>query len=169
MGAITKSLNLLVGIPLAALILFEEWMWEPLRRFSKACSRLRFIRWLSLKVSSLSPRQAVATFLIPIIVLFPFKVGGLWLIGRGHALLGVVVFLLAKVLGTALFAWLFDLTRQALLQVSWFAFLHERMQAISTRAHNWIHQQAIYRATKGLINNLRRAWKSFIDARAKTQ
>ena len=26
MALITKSLNLLVGIPLAALILFEEWM-----------------------------------------------------------------------------------------------------------------------------------------------
>lgn len=168
MGAITKFLKLLVGIPVAAVILFEEWLWEPLRRFSKVCGRLRFIRWLSLKVSRLSPRIAVATFLMPMIVLFPFKVGGLWLIGRGHALLGVVVFLLAKVLGTALFAWLFDLTHHALLQISWFAFLHHRIQAISTRAHNWIHQQAIYRATKGLINNLRRVWKSFMDVRAKT-
>jgi hypothetical protein len=161
MGAITKFLKLFVGVPLAALILFEEWLWEPLRRFAKSLGRLRFVRWLSFKVSGLSPGQAVAAFLSPMIVLFPFKIGGLWLIGKGHALLGIAVFLLAKVFGTALFAWLFDLTHHSLLQIPWFAFLHQHIQIISTRAHNWIHQRAIYKAAKGLINNLRQVWKNF--------
>lgn len=135
-----------VGIFLAALvILFEEWLWEPLKRLMLRFSRLPVVRQLSDRIARLSPRAAVLVFIAPMVLLFPFKIAGLWLIGHGHALLGLTTFLAAKLMGTAIFAWLFTLTKDSLLRISWFAAAYSWVHRISDAAHAWIHRQAIYR------------------------
>lgn len=135
-----------VGIFLAALvILFEEWLWEPLKRLMLRFSRLPLVRRLSAVIAGLSPRAAVLVYVAPMVLLFPFKLAGLWLIGHGHALLGVATFLAAKLLGTAIFAWLFTLTKDALMQIAWFATTYAWVHRISEMAHAWIHRQFIYR------------------------
>lgn len=135
-------------------ILFEEWLWEPLKRLMLAFARLPLVRQLSARIAGLPPRLAMPVFLVPILVLFPFKVGGLWLIANGHPGLGVLVFLGAKVTGTALFAWLFELTRPALLQIGWFARIHDRIQQISLAAHAWIRRQPVYLHVRELAARL---------------
>lgn len=135
-----------VGVFLAALvILFEEWLWEPLKRLMQRFSRLPLVRQLSAVIAGLSPRAALLTFLAPMVLLFPFKIAGLWLIAHGHALLGLATFLGAKLLGTAIFAWLFTLTRDALMQIAWFASAYGWVHRVSEMAHAWIHRQALYR------------------------
>lgn len=136
----------------AAVILFEEWLWEPLKRLMLALSRLPAIRQTAAFVSRLPPVVALVFYLVPIAVLLPFKIAGLWLIGRGHALLGIVTFLGAKVVGTALLAWLFSLTKPALLQIGWFAAAHAWVVAVSDGAHAWLHRQPLYQAMRtGLV------------------
>lgn len=146
-----------IGVFIAALvILFEEWLWDPLKRLMQGFSRLPLIRGLSAAISRLSPRAALPVFLAPMVLLFPFKIAGLWLIGRGHAVLGITTFLAAKLMGTAIFAWLFTLTRDALMQIAWFAAAHGWVHRVSEAAHNWIHRQAIYR------------WARLVAKRART-
>ena len=53
----------------------------------------------------------------------------LWLIARGHPLHGLTFILLAKVIGTALMARLFTLTRPALMRIDWFARYYTRWRA----------------------------------------
>ena len=80
-------------------------------------ARLRPIHWLETRIARLPPYAAMAMFLVPWLVLLPAKVLGLWLIGTGHVASGVGVFVVAKVVGTALLARLFSLTRPALLTI----------------------------------------------------
>ena len=56
-------------------------------------------------------------------------VAALWLIGRGHALLGLALIVAAKLAGTALLARLFQLTQPALMRLAWFAALYTRWTA----------------------------------------
>lgn len=145
-----------IGLTLAAcVILFEEWLWDPLKRAMLVFGQLPLVRQLGQVLSGLSPRWALAIYLLPMAILFPFKLAGLWLIGSGHAVLGVLTFLAAKITGTALFAWLFALTRPALLQVAWFARAYGWVQAISAIARDWIRHQAIYRWTRATLRRLR--------------
>jgi hypothetical protein len=135
----------------ALVILFEEWLWDPLKRLMAVFSQLPAIRNLSKAIASLSPRAALLVFLAPMALLFPFKIAGLWLIGHGHPALGITTFLTAKVIGTAIFAWLFSLTKDALLKIAWFASAYGKVQQISEAAHAWIHHQAIYQQTRMVI------------------
>ncbi len=145
-----------LGIFFAALvILFEEWLWEPLRRIMQRFGRLPLIRQLSAAIARLSPNTALLVFLAPMVLLFPFKIAGLWLIGHGHALLGLTTFIAAKLLGTAIFAWLFTLTKPALMQIAWFARAHAWVHRISEAAHAWIHRQAIYRWARITVARVR--------------
>jgi hypothetical protein len=129
----------------AIVILFEEWLWDPLKRIMQAFSRLPPVRQLAEAISRLSPYAAAFAFLGPMLVLLPFKIIGLLLIASHHALLGLAAFLSAKIVGTALFAWLFGLTKPALMQISWFEKGYRIVHQISEKAHAWIHRQPLYR------------------------
>jgi uncharacterized membrane protein YfbV (UPF0208 family) len=118
-------------------------------------SRLPLIRNLSKAIAGLSPRAALLVFFVPMLLLLPFKIGGLWLLAYGHPALGISTFLLAKVVGTALFAWLFALTKAALLQIAWFAAAYGKVQQISQTAHAWIHRQPVYQQIRQMLQRLR--------------
>ena len=151
-----------VGVILATVvILFEDWLWEPLKRLTDSLGRLPIVRNLGSFISSLSPRLAFIVFLIPIIGLLPFKMAGLWLIGTGNPVLGLSVFLAAKIIGTTTIAWLFGLTKPAILQVSWFAKAHRFVQDISTKAHAWIERQPIYRLVQQKLTEIRAAIRRY--------
>ena len=111
---------------LALVILFEEWGWEPLQRALGWVARLPPLAWLERRIASLRPYPALAIFLLPTLLLLPAKLAALWLIGSGRAGLGLVLIVLAKLVGTALLARLFGLTRPALMRLAWFASLYRR-------------------------------------------
>ena len=106
---------------LALLILFEEWGWEPLKRAMAWVARLPALAWLERRIAGLPPYAALAVFVLPTLLLLPVKLAALWLIGAGQAGLGLAVIVLAKLIGTALLARLFQLTQPALMQLAWFA------------------------------------------------
>ena len=108
------------------LILFEEWGWEPLERLAARLGRLPVFGWLERKVAALPPYGALAVLGVPALALLPIKLLAVFAIAEGYPLLGVGVIVVAKVLGTALLARLFQLTRPALLRLAWFARWHAR-------------------------------------------
>lgn len=145
-----------IAVALAAVvILFEEWLWEPLKRLMLAFSRLPVIRAVAALIARLPPFAALVLYLVPVVVLLPFKIAGLWLIGQGHSVLGISTFLAAKVVGTALLAWLFSLTRPALMQIGWFARAHAWIVGISAAAHEWLHRQQLYQAIRARLARMR--------------
>jgi hypothetical protein len=121
-----RMLARLASWPLALLILFEEWGWQPLQRALARLAERLHLQWLGEKIRALPPYAALALFLLPSVALLPVKLLALWLIGRGHVMLGAGVIVAAKIAGTAVVARLFTLTQPALMQLPWFASLYGR-------------------------------------------
>lgn len=119
-------LRRLGGALLALLILFEEWGWDPLQRALARLGRLPLLRQLEAAITRLPPAAALAVFALPALLLLPVKLLALGLIAHGKRLLGVSVIVIAKLVGTAVVARLFTLTRPALMQLAWFAALYTR-------------------------------------------
>jgi hypothetical protein len=114
---------------IALVLLFEEWGWEPLSRALGQLERLPVFAWLGRRIRNLPPYAALATFLLPTLALLPLKLAALWLIGKGHAGIGLLVIVMAKIVGTAVVAKLFVLTRESLMQLRWFAHWYGRWTA----------------------------------------
>jgi hypothetical protein len=117
----------------ALVLLFEEWGWEPLAALLAKLARLPALAWLERRIMNLPPWAAIAVFGAPVVLLLPVKILALFLVGQGHAFMGLVVLLSAKVMGTALIARLFTLTQPALMRLAWFARWYPRWKLWKNR------------------------------------
>ena len=152
-------LRWLVRLVLALLILFEEWGWEPLRRAFALFARLPVIRQIEALLKRLPPRWAFVVLLLPSLLILPIKLAAVWLVAQGRVVLGVGVVIAAKVGGTALLAWLFQLIQPALMQLPWFARLHARWTAWKTELLAWVRASAVWRSARALKASVRRWWR----------
>lgn len=125
-------------ILLAIIFLIEAWLWdhlEPIVAWVVARIPLRPLkRWLAARVERLSPALTLVVFAVPVILLFPLKLVGLWLLAHKHWTSAVAVIIFGKFLGVGVTAFVFDVTRHKLLQMGWFEWLYEFVLRLRAKA-----------------------------------
>lgn len=158
---LTFPLRWLFTWALALVILFEEWGWEPLQRLLRQVVHLLRLQKLEAWLQTLPPYAALLALALPSLMLLPAKLAAFALLSKGHVIWGGMVFVAAKLIGTAVIARIFSIVQPSLMQLAWFArgytawkrwkdalLVHVR----STRA--W--QQG--KAMKVRISSLLRSW-----------
>src|ERR1700753_1756101 len=103
---------------LAIIFLIEAWLWDHLEPIVARVVALlplsAFKRWLAERVAPLSPAMTLIVFVVPIVLLFPLKLIGLWLLTHQYSLRAPLTIIFAKLLGVRVPAFLFDITRSQL-------------------------------------------------------
>jgi hypothetical protein len=116
-------------IVLALLFLLEAWLWDHLEPIVSRIVNLvpwgRFKVWLKDVISDLPPWAMLVVFVIPFIVLLPLKFLEVWLLATRQWVLAGFVLVFAKLLGLGVTAFVFDATREKLLQIGWFRSLYD--------------------------------------------
>ena len=110
---------------LAVIIVFEEWGWRPLAALLARLAKYGPVARIEALISRLPPYPALAVFAVPGLMLLPVKLLALAWIAEGHVLWATLLFIFAKVVGTAVVARVFQLTHPALMQLGWFVRLHD--------------------------------------------
>jgi hypothetical protein len=127
---------------LAIVFLIEAWLWsrlEPVVEWIVARIPLRPVKaWIAGTIRKLSPTATLIVFVVPALVLFPLKLLGLWLLANKHWIAAGALILFAKLVGLAVTAFVFEMTRPKLLQLRWFRWIYE--QVLSWLA--WAHRLA---------------------------
>jgi hypothetical protein len=142
---------------LAIAFLIEAWLWshlEPVVEWIVARIPLRAVKaWVAGTIRKLSPAATLIVFAVPLMVLFPLKLIGLWLLANKHWIAAGALILLAKLVGLAVTAFVFEMTRPKLLQLWWFRQLYERVLSWL----DWAHRLAdpITRRIKARLTILR--------------
>ena len=125
-------------ILLAIIFLIEAWLWdhlEPVVAKIVAWIPLReFKRWLSDRVDALSPAMTLIVFVVPLIPLLPLKLVGLWLLAHEYWLAAMFTLVFAKFAGVGITAFIFDVTREKLLEMRWFERLYDFIMMLRDRA-----------------------------------
>ncbi|MDJ1157365.1 hypothetical protein QNA08_03820 [Chelatococcus sp. SYSU_G07232] len=145
---------------LAVLFLVEAWLWDRLAPVIAAIVRL--LPWVAWKatvaaaVERLPPLAAAALFAVPAGLLLPVKFLALWLFAQEHWISAVALLVLAKILGLGVTAFLFDLCRDKLLLLPWFAWVYVRVLALRDWAHRETEpaRRAIRAAAAGMRRRL---------------
>jgi hypothetical protein len=145
----------------AVILLFEEWGWEPLAALLARLARLPLWGWIERRIAALPPWAAMATFALPALALLPVKLVALFLIGKGHALMGLCVLIAAKLLGTAILARLFTLTQPALMKLAWFARWYPRWKAWKDSVFAQVRASRMWRAVGQFKREVRERWAGF--------
>jgi hypothetical protein len=125
----------------ALLMLLEETLIAWLQRLMAALARLAWVARLEARAARLPPYPAMVLFLLPSLVLFPVKIVALWLLAHGQVLLGGVILVLGKVVGTALAARIYKVLHPTLATLAWFV-----------RAETWVFgwRDRLYAAVKAM-------------------
>ena len=127
-----------VWVLLAIIFLIEAWLWDHLEpivaRVVAAIPLARFKQWLTERVDALPPAMTLIVFAVPIIPLFPLKLMGLYLLTHEYWLSGVSTFLFAKLLGVGVTAFVFDVTRDKLMEMRWFERLYDLVMKLRAKA-----------------------------------
>ena len=175
MRLLKKLLAAPVVLLAAVLILIEDWLWDDLARLAAAIGRLPIFSAVEAIIARLPPYGALACFGVPTLLLVPVKLAAVYLISHGRPTLGLLTVIVAKVVGTALVARIFTLTRPSLMRIEWFAWLYERFVAFKSRIYGTIKATPIYKSVhikylyaleqlKRLMGNrkgfLRRRWSA---------
>jgi hypothetical protein len=115
---------------LALLFLLEAWLWDHLAPL--VASVVNLIPWgrikirLSRSIEDLSPYFALTIFIIPIIVvLLPLKFLEVYFLATSSWLGAIAMLIVAKLLGLGVTAFVFDVTRDKLLQIGWFHRIYD--------------------------------------------
>jgi hypothetical protein len=149
-----------VLLALAALVLFiEEWGWRPLTAWAARLALWPPLARLEAHIRALSPRWALATFLVPAVALFPVKLLALWVIHAGQTVLGIAVIVAAKLLGTALVGRLFILTEPQLMQFAWFAAALGWWRHTKERVKAAVHALPAWRQLRAAMRRWRLWWR----------
>jgi hypothetical protein len=147
--SLVKFMKRLLAAPFvllaAIVILLEDWLWDDLARLAATIGRLPVFRFIETFIIGLPPYAALLLFAAPSLLLLPVKLAALYFMSHGQATLGLVTVIAAKVIGTALVARIFTLTRATLMRVGWFAWTYERFIAFKIHIYKAIKSTAIYR------------------------
>jgi hypothetical protein len=94
-----------------------------------------FKQWLADRVDALSPAMTLIVFIVPVIPLFPLKLVGLWLLAHEYWISAILTIIFAKFLGVGVAAFIFDVTRDKLLEMDWFETLYEFVMELRAKAN----------------------------------
>jgi hypothetical protein len=118
-----------VWILLALLFLLEAWLWDHLEPVVAGIVDLvpwtRLKTWIKRSIETLPPWAALGVFIVPLLLLAPLKFLEVFFIAKRNWLGAAGVLLLAKLIGLGVTAFVFDATRDKLLQMGWFARLYD--------------------------------------------
>jgi hypothetical protein len=137
MNRLTRPLWVVVAL----LFLLEAWLWDNLRPV--VARIVGVIPWGWIKpalirlVDHLSPQATLVVFVVPFIVLLPLKFLEFWFLAHRQWVAAIVVLVLAKLVGLGVTAFIFDVTKDKLLQMAWF----ERVYAFFLWARDWAHEK----------------------------
>lgn len=168
---VRRILRGLATLVLAIWIVLEEWIWDSLTAAMAWLGRLPPVRWVEARIARLPSYAAMAVFLVPVLLLLPAKILGLWLIGTGRVKSGITVFVTAKVAGTAVAARLFALTKPALLRIGWFRRVYTWFVGWRDRLHAYLRSLHLWRRAKAWVAKgiaAARAWYRAVFSRKPT-
>ena len=132
----------------ALVLLFEEWFWDRTTAGFARLSRLSMFGRLEQWIRARSRGQALALYVGPVAVIYPCKALAIVAMGAGYVSGGVAAFVLAKLLATALFARLYQLTEPAIVQYVWARRGRDAFLRLRWRIHHWLNTRPFYRRVR---------------------
>jgi hypothetical protein len=135
---------------LAVILIIEEWLWDGLSAFGHFLIGLLrlddFERWLS----QVSPNVALVAFMVPVLIVTPINLYALRLLAHGLILQGILLEIVAKLLGTLLVSRVFTLTKNQLLSFRLLAVIYSTVMRWLNWAHQKITDTTVYKLAKAL-------------------
>lgn len=113
--------------------LIDDVVLGAIRPIVERLARLRLFERMAEALHRLPPYPTLVLFLVPFVVLEPFKLWGMWAIATGRFAFGGTMLAVSHLVSIVLVERLFHATRDKLLTIGWFARAH----GVVMRLYDW--------------------------------
>jgi hypothetical protein len=128
-------------ILLALLFLAEAWLWDHLEpvvaRIVALIPLAGLKRALGRGIERLPPWATLFVFIVPFVAMVPLKFLEFYFLARREWFAAFAVIVFIKLVGLGVTAFVFDVTRDKLMQMPWFCRVYNAVM----RARAWAHAQ----------------------------
>ena len=142
MNDFDKRPSRLAALPLALAFLFETWVWRKVVALARLIAELlpweRFRDWARRGLNRAPAFFSVLLFGIPLVVSEFGAFVSVVLMATGHLFAGMALYVLMKIFGLLLVPVIFEITREKLLSLPWFAYLYGKFEALHALAHRFV-------------------------------
>ena len=142
MDEFDKRPSRLAALPLALLFLLETWVWRKFVAFARFVSTLlpweRFRDAARRRLARLPAIVSVALFGVPLFVAEFGSFISVVMMATGHLFAGTALYVLMKILGLVLVPVIFEITRERLLALPWFAWAYAKFEALHAMASRFV-------------------------------
>jgi hypothetical protein len=137
-----KRPSRLIALPLALAFLFETWVWDRLVALARAAALLlpwaRFRDGARRVINRLPAVFAVLLFGVPLLVAEFGSFISVVMMVAGHVVMGMALYAIMKLFGLLLVPVIFEITREKLLALRWFAYLYAKFEALHEMARRFV-------------------------------
>jgi hypothetical protein len=137
-------------------VMFEEWVWDNIMAVMEKIGRLKIIKRFDAFLVKLNPYLLLSLFLLPFFIMIPAKVYGLYLIADGKAIRGILLFVLAKGLITAVITRLFFVTKDKLMRIKAFSASYYWIKEKKEWLYAELNKLPAWQAAKRRVAELKR-------------
>lgn len=120
-------------LALAMAFLAVAWVWDGFVAIERFVVRLipwtRFKRAFAALVDRLPGPLVLLIFLVPFLIVEPLLVVATVAIAMGYVVVGVIAWIVLKLMAVALIPAIFDLTQHRLMTMPWFARAYDKVMA----------------------------------------
>jgi len=149
---------------LALAFLFETWIWDRVVAVGRRIVAL--MPWVEIRavlirlIDRLPVWVALLMFGIPFVVAETGAAFCVFIAATGHILAGSVGYIVVKIFGFGLVVPIFDVTRERLMTLPWFAYLYEKLLAFHHFALGLIapYRTAARKLAAELLARVRTLW-----------
>jgi hypothetical protein len=162
-----KRPSRLAALPLALIFLFETWVWDKIVAFARFVAEL--LPWAQFRdasrrvVNRLPAIVAVLLFGIPLFVAEFGSFISVVMMAMGQVFLGVALYIFMKIFGLLLVPVIFEITREKLLALRWFAWCYEHFETLHEMVRRFVapYKEAVKQWARELVAPARAAWRAF--------
>jgi hypothetical protein len=160
-GLFNRVAGLFLLILAALWMLFEDWVWDHIVALMEVAGRLKSINRFETFLAKQNRYLLLAFFTFPFLIMIPAKLYGLFLIASGKVVRGVIIFVMAKALITALVTRLFVISRDKLLQIEAFAAFYYWLMRKKAWLYSEVRKLPGWQTTRIRIAKIKMRLRSF--------
>jgi len=163
-----KRPSRLAALLVALLFLLETWVWRKLAALARFVSTLlpweRFRDAARRALARMPAIVSVALFGVPLFVSEFGSFISVVMMATGHLFAGVALYLLMKALGLVLVPIIFEITRERLLALPWFAWGYGKFETLQAMASRFVepYRRALAEFARAAVASGRRARLAFV-------
>jgi len=156
-----KRPSRLIALPLALVFLFETWVWRKLVALARfVAQRLPWERFRDASrrfVDRMPAIVSVLLFGVPLLVSEGGAFVSVVMMATGHVFMGMALYIGMKIFGLLLVPVIFEITREKLLALRWFAYLYSKFEALHAMAHRFVepYKEAAKQWAREIVGSLR--------------